>query len=132
MFSTTVEDLDLAPALSITPATAIASALATVYERDYSRLAVVHSTTRALLGYVSAAQLATGNGAAPVRNATNCPDPRREKGCEIATSATSLEGLLAFFSRGGGFAVVTDPGRRFVLGVATRLDLMESLKRRLG
>ena len=126
----TVEDLDLAPALSITPATAIASARATAYERDYSQLTVVHGTTRALLGYVSAAQLATGDDAAPVRSVMNRFDRRREKGYKIITPATPLEELLAFFDRGEDFAVVTDPGRRFVLGVATRLDLMEFLKRR--
>ena len=52
---------------------------------------------------------------------------------------TPLEELEAFFEGGlsaGGekqdFAVVTDPARRFVLGVATRGDLEEFVRRRPG
>jgi hypothetical protein len=61
----------------------------------------------------------------------------RRKGRKYAliTMETSLEELEAFFegATGGGkqeFAVVTDPARRFVLGVATREDLGEFVRRR--
>lgn len=49
---------------------------------------------------------------------------------------TSLEELEGFFEGEGGergkrdFAVVTDPARRFVLGVVTRGDLERFVERR--
>lgn len=62
---------------------------------------------------------------------------RRSKGTKYAliTMETPLEELEAFFEGSGtgarqDFAVVTDPGRRFVLGVATREDLGEFVRRR--
>lgn len=63
----------------------------------------------------------------------------RRKGRKYAliTMETPLEELQAFFEGGAGgsgekqeFAVVTDPARRFVLGVATREDLGEFVRRR--
>jgi hypothetical protein len=62
----------------------------------------------------------------------------RRKGRKYAliTMETPLEDLQAFFEGkdAGGerqeFAVVTDPARRFVLGVATREDLGEFVRRR--
>lgn len=61
----------------------------------------------------------------------------RRKGRKYAliTMETPLEELEAFFegkATGGRqeFAVVTDPARRFVLGVATREDLGEFVRRR--
>ena len=49
----TVEDLDPPPALSVSPKHQIASALLAAYERDYTHLTVVSSTTRLLIGYLS-------------------------------------------------------------------------------
>jgi hypothetical protein len=59
---------------------------------------------------------------------------------KVITMDTPLEELEAFFDgvavegEGRGekqeFAVVTDGGRRFVLGVATRPDLEEFMRRR--
>ena len=61
----------------------------------------------------------------------------RRKGRKYAliTMETPLEDLQAFFEGANGgekqeFAVVTDPARRFVLGVATREDLAEFVRRR--
>ena len=131
----TVEDLDLPPALSITPNTPIGTAQAMSYDRDYSQLTVVHPATRALLGYVAAAQLqravagAAGAGDAPVSTVMSRFDRRRVKGYTLITPGTPLEDLQAFFAD-EEFAVVTDPDRRFVLGVATRADLDEFLRRR--
>lgn len=54
----------------------------------------------------------------------------------VITMNTPLEELEGFFEgkdNGGqkqDFAVITDSGRRFVLGVATREDLEEFVKRR--
>lgn len=62
---------------------------------------------------------------------------RRRRGdvYRVISMDTPLEDLEAFFDGEGGgrrqdFAVVTDEGRRFVLGVATRGDLEEFVKRR--
>jgi hypothetical protein len=55
---------------------------------------------------------------------------------KVITMDTALEELEAFFDGVGvggerqEFAVVTDGARRFVLGVATRADLDEFVKRR--
>ena len=60
---------------------------------------------------------------------------RKGKKYKVITMDTPLEELEAFF--GGSevgekqdFAVVTDGARRFVLGVATRADLEEFVRRR--
>ena len=61
---------------------------------------------------------------------------RKGKKYNVITPSTPLEELEAFFegSENGGqsqdFAIVTDVGRRFVLGVATRADLEEFVRRR--
>jgi hypothetical protein len=61
---------------------------------------------------------------------------RRGTKYRVITMDTPLEELEAFFegaATGGQrqeFAVVTDEDRRFVLGVATRGDLEEFVKRR--
>ncbi|KAL0636361.1 hypothetical protein Q9L58_004709 [Maublancomyces gigas] len=133
----TVEDLDLAPALSITPATPIATALAMSYDRDYSQLTVVSSTTRSLLGYLSVPKLKTllASGGVTENDTAAKAMSRfeRRKGLasvyKVITPNTPLEELEAFLVR-EEFAVVTDERRRFVLGVATRGDLEEFVKRR--
>lgn len=125
----TVEDLDLPPALSINPNTPIGTAQAMSYDRDYSQLTVVDPSTRALLGYVSTAAFKNADAGAPVSTVMNRFDRRRSKGYKVITPDTPLEELQAFFA-GEDFAVVTDGARRFVLGVATRGDLDEFLRRR--
>lgn len=63
---------------------------------------------------------------------------RKGRRYKLITMHTPLEELEAFFAgadNGGqpqDFAVVTDPARRFVLGVATREDLEEFVRRRPG
>ncbi|KAI5815965.1 hypothetical protein BZA77DRAFT_333860 [Pyronema omphalodes] len=126
----TVEDLDLPPALSIHPATPIIAAQEMTYDRDYSQLTVIHPTTRALLGYVTTSALKSApNPHGTVSEVMNRFDRRRVKGYKLITPETPLEELQDFF-REEEFAVVTDQARRFVLGVATRGDLEEFLKRR--
>ncbi|KAI5847361.1 hypothetical protein DFP73DRAFT_545008 [Morchella snyderi] len=134
----TVEDLDLPPALSITPTTPIATALAMCYDRDYSQLTVVSPTTRALLGYLSVPRLKALLAAAAVSDtdtvdrAMNRFDRRKGvKVYRVITPSTGLAELEDFLST-EEFAVVTDAGRRFVLGVATRGDLVEFVRRRPG
>ena len=62
---------------------------------------------------------------------------RRGKKYKVISMATPLEELEEFFEGGSTengqkqeFAVITDDNRRFVLGVATRGDLEEFVKRR--
>jgi hypothetical protein len=60
---------------------------------------------------------------------------RRGRVYRVITMATPLEELEQFFKGGDGgeaqdFAVVTDYERRFVLGVVTKEDLEQYVKRR--
>ena len=140
-YQATVEDLDPPPALSTKPMDPISFALMNAYERDYTHLTVVSGDTRALLGYLNIPRLKQllKNGsvqdADPVATAMQ---KFRRKGnvYKVITMDTPLEELEEFFNEGAGgsgpqdFAVVTDGSRRFVLGVATRADLEEFVRRR--
>lgn len=111
------------------------------YERDYTHLTVVSEDTRALTGYLNIPRLKellkTGRvkESDPVHMAMQ---KFRRKGnvYKVITMDTPLEELEEFFNggvNGSGaqdFAVVTDGSRRFVLGVATKGDLEEFVKRR--
>ncbi|EAS28918.3 cystathionine beta-synthase [Coccidioides immitis RS] len=140
----TVEDLDPPPALSTSPHDSISSALLAAYERDYTHLTVISSTSRSLLGYLSIPRLksllkdGTVTESDPVEKAMH---RFRRKGhvYKVITMDTPLEELERFFEgdMGGGekrekqdFAVVTDASRKFVLGVATKEDLEQFVKRR--
>ncbi|KZF25971.1 hypothetical protein L228DRAFT_279232 [Xylona heveae TC161] len=138
----TVEDLDPPTALSCKPTDSISHALMSAYERDYTHLTVVSKDTRALLGYLSIPRLRELLQAGSVHE----DDPvekammrfrRKGKTYHVITMDTPLEELEDFFNGGGvhesgpqDFAVVTDESRKFVLGVATRSDLEEFVKRR--
>ena len=111
------------------------------YERDYTHLTVVSHDKRALLGYLNIPRLKQllkeGSVASddPVEKAMQ-KFQRKGRPYKIISMDTPLEELEEFF--GGGvdgsgpqdFAVVTDGSRRFVLGVATKSDLEEFVKRR--
>lgn len=111
----------------------------TAFEREYTHLTVV-SSDRALLGYLSIPRL---RELLKTRQVVDT-DPveaammrfrRRGRSYRVITMDTPLEELEAFFEGAHGgekqdFAVVTDHGRRFVLGVATREDLAEFVRRR--
>ncbi|KAI9781805.1 MAG: hypothetical protein M1816_002195 [Peltula sp. TS41687] len=138
----TVEDLDPPPALSTKPSDLVSTALLNAYERDYTHLTVVSEDTRALLGYLSIPRLKHLLQVGTV--ADTDPVDRgmlrfRRKGnpYKVITMDTPLEELEDFFRGGadGGsgpqdFAIVTDVNRRFVLGVVTKEDLAEFLRRR--
>lgn len=110
------------------------------FEREFSHLTVIDPETKALLGYVSIAKLREKLERKQVKE----NDPvesamlkfkRKGKAYRLITMETPLEELEDFFEGGQtgqqeDFAVVTDPARRFVLGVATRADLDEFVKRR--
>lgn len=137
----TVQDLEPPSALSLNPSDPISLALISAFERDYTHLTVVDADTRALLGYVAIPTLQAQLDAGRVQQ----QDPiskamahfeRRGRKYKVITMATTLEELEEFFEGGTSagqkqeFAVVTDENRRFVLGVATRSDLEEFVKRR--
>ncbi|KAI1499208.1 hypothetical protein F5X99DRAFT_411375 [Biscogniauxia marginata] len=137
----TVQDLEPPAALSLNPSDPVSLALISAFERDYTHLTIIDSETRALLGYIAIPALQAQLDAGVVQP----EDPlskamvrfqRRGKKYKIISLDTPLEELEEFFEGGtsGGqkqeFAVVTDEARRFVLGVATRADLEEFVKRR--
>ncbi|KAI4217242.1 MAG: hypothetical protein LQ351_000551 [Letrouitia transgressa] len=137
----TVEDLDPPPALSIRPTDSISSALMNAYERDYTHLTVISEDTRALLGYLSMPRLKELLKQGSVKESDWVERAmqrfrRRGNVYKIITMDTPLEELEEFFNGGvngsgpQNFAVVTDISRRFVLGVVTRDDLEEFVKRR--
>ncbi len=113
----------------------------TAFERDYTHLTVVSATNRALLGYVKIPELRKSlrDGRLQETDPVEKAMLRfRRKGSvyKVITMETPLEDLEAFFNGGvdgsgpQDFAVVTDASRRFVLGVATREDLDQFVKRR--
>ncbi|KAI1185426.1 hypothetical protein F5B17DRAFT_407997 [Nemania serpens] len=138
----TVQDLEPPAALSLNPDDPISLALLSAFERDYTHLTIVDPNTRALLGYIAipALQAQLDAGAArpedPLSRAM-VRFQRKGRRYTVITLATPLEDLEAFFEGVGDaqgqrqeFAVVTDEDRRFVLGVATKADLEEFVKRR--
>ncbi|KAL8798420.1 MAG: hypothetical protein Q9182_006680 [Xanthomendoza sp. 2 TL-2023] len=137
----TVEDLDPPIALSTKPTELISYALMNAYERDYSHLTVISEDTRALLGYLNISRLKEMLKNGTVRETDHVEKAmqkfqRSGKVYKVITMDTPLEELETFFTegvRGSGpqdFAVVTDGNRRFVLGVATKGDLEEFVRRR--
>ncbi|KAK4499616.1 hypothetical protein PRZ48_010134 [Zasmidium cellare] len=136
----TVEDLDPPPALSTSPHSPISHALMAAYERDYTHLTVLSPEDKSLLGYISIPHLqsllknGTVKDSDPVEKAM-IKFKRKGKKYRLITMETRLEELEGFFEGEGSgekqeFAVVTDFGRRFVLGVATKEDLVKFLERR--
>ncbi|KAF1813608.1 hypothetical protein P152DRAFT_393840 [Eremomyces bilateralis CBS 781.70] len=137
----TVEDLEPPAALSVSPSDPISHALMNAFERDYTHLTVVSQENRALLGYLSIPRLKDQlqHGKVQETDAVEQAMTRfRRKGkvYKVITMDTPLEELQGFFEGGADgrtpedFAVVTDGGRRFVLGVATKEDLEDFLRRR--
>ena len=113
------------------------------YEREYTHLTVIAPETRALVGYLSIPNLKEllKEGAVSDTDTVDKAMTRfQRKGTKyhVITMDTPLEELEAFFeglTENGKaptqeFAVVTDATRKFVLGVATRQDLQEFVKRR--
>lgn len=112
----------------------------TAYERDYSHLTVIHPEDKSLLGYISIKKLRQLLESGQIHDDDHVEKAmirfkRKGRRYRLITMETPLEELEAFFSGDGTsekqeFAVVTDPARRFVLGVATRGDLEEFVRRR--
>lgn len=110
------------------------------FEREYTHLTVISPEDRALLGYLSIPHLKDLLKSGTVRETDPVEEAmtkfkRKGRKYTVISMETPLEELEAFFEGVGGapkqdFAVVTDGSRRFVLGVATRDDLAEFVKRR--
>ena len=115
------------------------------YERDYTHLTVISATKRSLLGYLSIPRLKEliQSGSIKESDPVSAAMQRfnRKRGIyQVITMETPLEELEQFFESQTGangesrekhqFAVVTDAARKFVLGVATKADLEEFVKRR--
>ncbi|KNG89969.1 cystathionine beta-synthase (beta-thionase) [Aspergillus nomiae NRRL 13137] len=141
----TVEDLDPPPALSVSPSDLVSSAMLAAYERDFTHLTVTSSTKRSLLGYLSIPRLKQllKEGTIKESDSVSAAMQRfnRKRGLyQVITMETPLEELEQFFESEAGpngekrekqeFAVVTDVSRKFVLGVVTKSDLEEFVKRR--
>lgn len=140
----TVEDLDPPSALSVSPNDPVSHALMSAFERDYTHLTVLAPENRALLGYLNIPRLKELLKEGRVHESNPVKDAmqrfrRRGRVYKVITMDTPLEELEDFFEGRGStgsegqkqeFAVVTDASRRFVLGVATRSDLEEFVKRR--
>jgi CBS domain-containing protein len=142
----TVADLDLPPALSTSSSTSLADAMLSASSHDYSHLAVLSDSTRSLVGYLTISKLKhlfeSGQlqPTDPVSAAMVKFQRSNGKKYQVITMDTELYELEGFFENVGpfatgsaqDFAVVTDGGRKFVLGVVTRSDLQEFVKRRPG
>ncbi|ETN37321.1 uncharacterized protein HMPREF1541_08312 [Cyphellophora europaea CBS 101466] len=140
----TVADLDLAPALSTSPSTSLEEAMLSASSHDYSHLTVLNESTRSLLGYLAVSKLKTLfeskqlQPSDPVSKAMVRFQRRGNHKYQVITTETELWELEGFFENVGeyatgskqDFAVVTDGGRKFVLGVVTRGDLQEFVRRR--
>jgi CBS domain-containing protein len=140
----TVADLDLAPALSTSPSTSLEEAMLTASSHDYSHLTVLSENNRSLLGYLTISKLKNLfetkqiRPTDPVSKAMIRFQRRGTYKYQVITMETELWELEGFFENVGeyatgtkqDFAVVTDGGRKFVLGVVTRGDLDEFVKRR--
>ncbi|KIS70360.1 uncharacterized protein UMAG_01529 [Mycosarcoma maydis] len=138
----TVEDLQVPPAISVPRSTSITSALRVALDHDYSQLPLVSDKNRKLLGYVQKdrleEQVKGGSGDKSVATIMTkfsggaSPSSSSAGVAATYTVITPDTGLaeLEVFLQSQPFAFITDPGRAFVLGVATQEDLSKYVSRR--
>jgi CBS domain-containing protein len=106
-----VDDLQLPPALSVTPTTLLSEALTLALEREYSQLTVISPERRKLLGYLDVpavvkqlhagqvkrkAPEGEGEGELLVKDVFTRFDRRKSVGYEVITPDTSLDVLDEF------------------------------------
>jgi len=129
-----VEDLQLQPAFALPSEEPISRAIELAYERDFSHIPVL-TRKRRLLGYVDVAELKKKWEAGQAN-----PDDKvveymtrfnrsLSQPYTLITPSTPLAELEEFLKH-NIFAIVTDYGRKFVLGVATSHDLQQFVSRR--
>ncbi|KAH8083339.1 hypothetical protein BXZ70DRAFT_958491 [Cristinia sonorae] len=129
-----VEDMQLPPAFALPASEAISRAVELAYERDFSHIPVLDRNRRPL-GYLDVASLKkkweTGQ-AHPDDKVSKFMSKFNRSASEhytLITPSTPLSELEAFLEN-NIFALVTDYGRKFVLGVATPHDLQTFVSRR--
>ncbi|KAG8879617.1 hypothetical protein FRB97_001581 [Tulasnella sp. 331] len=129
-----VEDLQLPPAFALDRDERILKAIELAYERDFSFFPVL-SKERKPLGYVDVAALKAkweARTASPddsIMAHTTRFKRRKSEPYTVITPWTDLAELEAFLAH-NQFAIITDPGRKFVIGVATPDDLNTFVTRR--
>lgn len=129
-----VEDLQLPPAFSLPSDEQILRAIEGAYERDFSQIPVL-DRSRKPLGYVDVADLKkkweAGQANPEDKVAAYMTKFQRSayQPYTLITPSTPLADLEAFLQE-NLFALVTDHGRKFVLGVATMGDLQQFVSRR--
>jgi cystathionine beta-synthase len=114
-----VDDLQLPPALSVTPTTPLSEALTLALEREYSQLTVISPERRKLLGYLDIPAVmrqikegklrleGEGEGEGEeglVREVFTRFDRRKSVGYEVITPDTSLDDLDKFLEK-NAFAI---------------------------
>ncbi|KAN0136904.1 hypothetical protein V8E53_005345 [Lactarius tabidus] len=130
-----VEDLQLPPAFSLPRSELIARAIELAYDRDFSHIPVLGGN-RNLLGYIEVATLKKkweGGEVNPTDKIASCMTKFNRSPTTnpytIITPDTPLAELEGFL-RDHIFVLITDYGRKFVLGVATSQDLESFVSRR--
>jgi len=128
-----VEDLQLSPAFALPTTAPLMQAIELAYDRDFSHIPVLDKA-RKPIGYIEVADLKSRFEAGDAN-----PDDRISRHMvrfkrspyepyTVITPNTRLQELEEFL-HDNIFALVTDPGRKFVLGVATLQDLETFISR---
>ncbi|KAJ7484727.1 hypothetical protein FB451DRAFT_1028830 [Mycena latifolia] len=129
-----VEDLQLPPPFTVQANEAIARAIELAYDRDFSHIPVLNRHRRPL-GYIDVATLKAkceaGNADANDKVSNYMIKFKRtaSQPYTVITPATPLSELEDFLKH-NIFAIVTDPGRKFVIALATPQDLEAFFSRR--
>ncbi|KAI8377717.1 tryptophan synthase beta subunit-like PLP-dependent enzyme [Radiomyces spectabilis] len=132
-----VEDLQLPAAVTITPSATASHAMDLMLEREYSQLPVINASNKKLVGYVSLDALQARLEQGSIKPGDSIEQAmfsfKKQAGAQskyqLITPDTSLADLAKFFEK-NSFAMVTDVGRKWCLGVATKYDLISFLHRR--
>jgi len=126
-----VEDLQLPPAFTLPDDEVVGRAFEMAHERDFSYIPIL-SHKRRPLGYLDVKALmqkAGINGQDPVTKHMTRFKRGPSHTYTIITPTTPLDMLETFLKdKDDSFAIITDFGRNFVLGVATREDLEKFAK----
>ncbi|KAL1924401.1 uncharacterized protein VTP21DRAFT_7436 [Calcarisporiella thermophila] len=136
-----VEDLQLPPAVTVSPTSTLAHAHDTMMEREFSQLPVLDAD-RKLVGYISLDTIAThlsDGSASPTDEVSKWMISFHKRGrggqkreYTVITPDTPLSQLAKFLEH-HSFAVVTDSyDVRWCLGIVTKFDLLTFLNRRGG
>jgi len=129
-----VEDLQLPPAFCLPQKETISRAIDLAYDRDFSHIPVL-ADDRKPLGYIDVTALkqrfeaGEANPSDLVKKHTIKFNRSPSHPYTIITPLTPLDELETFLNH-NLFALVTDPSRIFVLGLATLQDLESFVKRR--